>query len=126
MVILRIFQYFLVHNFHKNQYFQNPISLSIYIFQGSSFEVSNIKIYVFQIFFIQGSPFGFWKLLLKIWNQPWVSGKNKNRSEISGQTLSFASCDNVLRCHSNIFSSNKVFCRTKRTWFCHRYIADWI
>ena len=26
------FQYFLVHNFPKNQYFQKPISLLIYIF----------------------------------------------------------------------------------------------
>ena len=46
----------LVHNFHKNQYFQNPISLSIYIFQGGSFEVSNIKIYFFHIFFHQRVP----------------------------------------------------------------------
>ena len=39
------FWYFLVHNFHKNQYFQKMISLSIDISQVGSFEVSMIKIY---------------------------------------------------------------------------------
>ena len=74
MGILRIFQYFLVYNFHKNQYFQKPISLLIYIFQGSSFEVSDMIIY----------------LVFENFDQKWeidhkCQEKNKNRSEISGQ-----------------------------------------
>ena len=32
MLKMPFFQYFLVHNFPKNQYFQKPISLLIYIF----------------------------------------------------------------------------------------------
>ena len=32
LVILAIFRHYLVHNFPKNQYFQKPISLLIYIF----------------------------------------------------------------------------------------------
>ena len=59
LLILAIFRYLFNHNFPKNQYFQKPISLPIYIFQSGSFEVSNIKIYFFQIFFIKGSPLWF-------------------------------------------------------------------
>ena len=57
-----IFRYFLVHNFSKNQYFYKPISLPIYIFQGGSFEVSNMKIYFFHIFFTKGSPLWFFRI----------------------------------------------------------------
>ena len=59
-----IFRYFLVHNFPKNQYFYKPISLPIYIFQGGSFEVSNVQIHFFQIFFTKGSPLWFLKTLI--------------------------------------------------------------
>ena len=38
-----IFWHFLVHNFPKNQYFQKPISLPIYIFQGGSSEQGRIQ-----------------------------------------------------------------------------------
>ena len=73
-----IFRYFLVHNFHKNQYiFKNRF----HIFQGGSFEVSNIKIY----FFHPRVP----PLVLENFDRKWeinlkCQEKNKNRSEISG------------------------------------------
>ena len=97
MVILSIFRYFLVHNFHKNQYFQKPISLPIYIFQGGSFDVSNIKIYFFQIFFIQGSPLWFWKTLIGN-EKSAISVRKKIKTDLKsvGKTLSFAPCDDQI------------------------------
>ena len=56
-----IFQYFLVHNF-PNQYFQKTISQLIYIFQGGSLEVSNMKIFFFRFFSSKGPPFDFQNL----------------------------------------------------------------
>ena len=81
-----IFRCFLVHKFPKNKYFQKPISLLNYIFQGGSFEVSNMKIYFFFIFFHQRVP----PLVFENFDRKWeidhkCQEKNKNRSEISGQ-----------------------------------------
>ena len=89
-----VFWYFLVHNFHKDQYFQKAISFSIYIFQGGSFDVSNIKIYFFQIFFIQGSPLWFWKTLIGN-EKSTISVRKKIKTDLKsvGKTLSFAPCN---------------------------------
>ena len=94
MVILSIIRYFLAHNFHKNQYFQKTISLPSYIFQGGSFDVSNIKIYFFQIFFIQGSPLWFLKTLIGN-EKSTISVRKKIKTDLKsvGKTLSFAPCD---------------------------------
>merc|ERR1712155_332857 len=66
-------------------------SLPIYIFQGGSFDVSNIKIYFFQIFFIQGSPLWFWKTLIEN-EKSTISVRKKIKTDLKsvGKTLSFA------------------------------------
>ena len=121
-MILSIFRYFLVHNFHKNQYFQKPISLPSYIFQGGSFDVSNIKIYFFQIFFIQGSPLWFLKTLIGN-EKSTISVRKKIKTDLKsvGKTLSFAPCDdefffwNHPTVHKQVIVKNGHFVPKKKT-----------
>ena len=51
--------YFFIFFSPKNKYFQKPILLPIYIFQGCSFKVSYMKIYFFYLFSPKGPPLFF-------------------------------------------------------------------
>ena len=94
-----IFRCFLVHKFPKNKYFQKPISLLNYIFQGGSFEVSNMKIYFFSSFFTKGSPLWFLKTLIEN-EKSTINVRKKIKTDLKsvGKTLSFAPCGDVLAC----------------------------
>ena len=116
MVILSIFWYFLVHNFHKNQYFPKPISLLIYIFQDGSFEVSSTKNIFWRFSSSKGPPLVFenfdWKWEINIS----VREKMKKNLKSLGKTLSFAPWDEAFFWNNPNVHRLYIICRLGNGW----------
>ena len=87
-MILAIFWHYLVRNFPKNQYFQKPISLPIYIFDFKNLKTQMIV----STFDLEKNRNMLWETWLKLFSNPSKDSYLKNFQIMIDWYLSHAGC----------------------------------